>query len=151
MRTSDLRSTPLAFPGKVLGDEKSDRLFVADSVHHRLVVSNLNGEVLHIIGNGKPGLTDGSFAEAQFFTPQGMAFDGENQILYVADTDNHALRRVDFQNQVVATIAGTGRQSREIRPHNGMGLKTSLNSPWDLEKLGNTLFIAMAGSHQSAS
>ncbi|MEH2310541.1 MAG: thioredoxin-like domain-containing protein [Nostoc sp.] len=138
--------TPLAFPGKVLATQAG--LFIADSGHHRLIMSSFDGEILHLLGIGKSGLTDGSFSEAQFFAPQGMAFDVENQILYVTDTDNHALRRVDLKRQVVETIAGTGEQSRNIRPHGGAGLETALNSPWDLVKVGHTLFIAMAGPHQ---
>ncbi len=138
--------TPLAFPGKVLAT--SAGLFIADSGHHRLIRSSFEGEVLHLIGTGKSGLTDGGFSEAEFFAPQGMAFDAENQIIYVADTENHALRRVDLQRQLVETIAGTGSQNRHISPHFGAGLQMGLNSPWDLVKVGNTLFIAMAGSHQ---
>ena len=138
--------TPLAFPGKVLAT--SVGLFIADSGHHRIVVSSLDGEILHLIGTGQSGLTDGSFTEAQFFSPQGMAFDREQKLLYVADTENHAIRRVDLKNQVVETIAGTREQSHNIRPHGGLGLETALNSPWDLVKVGNSLFIAMAGPHQ---
>ncbi|BAY19251.1 redoxin domain-containing protein [Anabaenopsis circularis NIES-21] len=138
--------SPLAFPGKVLATPIG--LFIADSGHHRLVISNFDGEVLHIIGTGQPGLTDGSFSEAQFSAPQGMVFDIENQMLFVTDTENHALRRIDLHRQIVETIAGTGEQSRNIHPHSGVGLETALNSPWDLVKSGNTLFIAMAGSHQ---
>ena len=123
-------------------------LFIADSGHNRIVVSTLEGEVLHVIGTGKAGLTDGSFAEAEFFAPQGMAFDAESQILYVADTENHTLRKIDFTTERVETVAGTGEQSREIAPRSGKGLETQLNSPWDLERVGNRLFIAMAGSHQ---
>ena len=138
--------TPLAFPGKILATQAG--LFIADSGHHRLIMSSFDGEILHLIGTGKSGLTDGTFSEAQFFAPQGIVFDAENQILYVADTENHALRRVDLKRQVVETIAGTGEQSRNIRPHGGAGLETALNSPWDLVKVGHTLFIAMAGPHQ---
>lgn len=138
--------TPLAFPGKVLATPLG--LLIADSGHHRIVVSNLDGEVLHLIGTGQQGLTNGSFTQAQFFAPQGMAFDEENQLLYVADTENHALRRIDLKRCLVETIAGTGEQSHNIRPHSGPGLKTALNSPWDLEKVGEHLFIAMAGAHQ---
>ncbi|MEH2212703.1 thioredoxin-like domain-containing protein [Nostoc sp.] len=138
--------TPLAFPGKVLATQAG--LFIADSGHHRLVMSSFDGEILQLIGTGKSGLTDGAFNEAQFFAPQGMAYDAENQILYVADTENHALRQVDLKRQVVKTIAGTGEQSRNIHPHGGAGLETVLNSPWDLVKVENTLFIAMAGPHQ---
>lgn len=138
--------TPLAFPGKVLAT--TDNLFVADSGHHRIVVSTLDGEIKYLIGTGGKGLIDGSFTKAQFAAPQGMAFDQENQLLYVADTENHALRRIDLKNQIVQVIAGTGKQSHNMRPHGGNGLATALNSPWDLEKVGSSLFIAMAGSHQ---
>ncbi|NJN56134.1 MAG: redoxin domain-containing protein [Leptolyngbyaceae cyanobacterium SL_5_9] len=141
-------TTPLAFPGKVLADETSDTLFIADSGHHRLVVTRLDGAVKHTIGTGTAGLQDGSFTDAQFASPQGMAWDAETQILYVADTENHAIRQVNFRQQTVRTLAGTGEQSRNIRPHAGMALNTALNSPWDLVKLSNHLFIVMAGSHQ---
>lgn len=141
-------ATPLAFPGKVLADGESNRLFIADSGHHRIVVSTLAGEVQYVIGTGKAGLTDGSFSEAQFFAPQGMALDADNQILYVADTENHTIRLIDLEHQQVKTMAGTGEQSYQIKPHSGLGLETALNSPWDLEKVGSRLLIAMAGSHQ---
>ncbi|HEY9751240.1 MAG TPA: thioredoxin-like domain-containing protein [Allocoleopsis sp.] len=142
--------SPLAFPGKVLvGQVGSEALlFVADSGHHRLIVASLAGEGRHVIGTGAPGLVDGDFSTAQFFAPQGMALDAEQQILYVADTENHALRRVDLRNQRVDTIAGTGMQNRQIRPQQGSALEMLLNSPWDLVLVGDRLFVAMAGSHQ---
>ncbi|AUS99246.1 hypothetical protein CLI64_01905 [Nostoc sp. CENA543] len=138
--------TPLAFPGKVLATPAA--LFITDSGHHRIVMSSVDGEIIHVIGNGKAGLTDGDFSTAQFSAPQGITFDVTNEILYVADTENHAIRRVDLQHQLVETIAGTGEQSRNIYPHGGVSLETPLNSPWDIVKVGNNLFIAMAGSHQ---
>ncbi|MFM2064730.1 MAG: hypothetical protein RLZZ507_4401 [Cyanobacteriota bacterium] len=138
--------TPLAFPGKVLAT--IDGLFIADSGHHRIVMSSLEGEIIHIIGTGKPGLTDGAFEKAQFSAPQGMTYDSQSKILYIADTENYTLRQIDIQQQVVETIAGTGKQSHIIFPHGGSALQTDLNSPWDLEKVDNKLFIAMAGSHQ---
>ena len=140
--------TPLLFPGKVLADEASDRLFIADSGHHRIVVTTLTGDFLDLIGTGQKGLTNGNFSAAQFSAPQGMAIDRFNQILYVADTNNHALRQVDLTEKTVSTIAGTGAQSHTIYPHGGNALEIPLNSPWDLEFRGDRLLIAMAGSHQ---
>lgn len=139
-------ATPLPFPGKVVATP--DGLFIADSGHNRIVVSTLEGKVLHLIGTGKPGLTNGAFTEAQFFAPQGMAVDAENQLIYVADTENHTLRRIDLRSCLVETIAGTGEQSHQIHPHGGLSLEIALNSPWDLEQVGERLFIAMAGTHQ---
>ncbi|MCT7964814.1 redoxin domain-containing protein [Laspinema sp. D1] len=141
--------TPLAFPGKVLADTASSRLFIADSGHHRIIVTTLEGTVQSIIGNGTSGFTDGSFSEAQFFGPQGMSWDGNCQCLYVADTENHAIRQIDFTTEQVQTLAGTGTQNRTLGPQGGHGLETPLNSPWDLELIGGELLlIAMAGSHQ---
>ena len=138
--------TPLAFPGKVLADQESDRLFIADTGHHRIVVTTLQGEVVQVIGSGQAGFVDGD--TSQFSAPQGLAIDSANQRLYVADTDNHALRCVELDRGTVRTIAGTGQQSRNLQSHGGLALTTALNSPWDLELLQNHLFIAMAGSHQ---
>lgn len=137
--------TPLAFPGKVLAIDK--KIFIADSGHHRIVISNLNGEILYLIGSGKPGFKDGSFESAQFFAPQGMAFDKIARILYVADTENHAIRKIHFEHHQVETIVGTGKQNLNFQ-FGDNPRETALNSPWDLIKLGNKLFIAMAGCHQ---
>jgi DNA-binding beta-propeller fold protein YncE len=136
---------PLAFPGKVLADAKNDRLFIADSNHNRIVVTKLDGTLIETIGTGERGATDGSFAKATFYRPQGMALDGES--LYVADTENHLIRRVDLKTKTVATAAGTGQQSREYFLK-GPALTIPLSSPWDLELLGRQIYIAMAGPHQ---
>ncbi|MDW8106898.1 MAG: thioredoxin-like domain-containing protein [Armatimonadota bacterium] len=141
--------TVLRFPGKVLADERTQRLFVADSNHHRIIVASLkDGAVQMVIGSGEIGLQDGSFAQARFNNPQGMAYDAEADVLYIADTDNHAIRRANLRTRTVETLAGTGEQSRHYPPRPGKGRETALNSPWDVVLVGETLFIAMAGSHQ---
>jgi DNA-binding beta-propeller fold protein YncE len=136
---------PLAFPGKVLADEKSKRLFIADSNHNRIVVTDFAGKLLETIGSGAAAKTDGDFAQAGFNRPQGMALDGET--LYVADTENHLIRRVDLKTKRVETIGGTGK-IEDFDGSGGIGVKTALRSPWDLSLVGRKLYIAMAGSHQ---
>jgi thiol-disulfide isomerase/thioredoxin len=136
---------PLAFPGKVLADARTDRLFIADSDHNRIVVTKLDGTLVNTIGTGGHGANDGPFDRATFFRPQGMVLDGET--LYVADTENHLIRAVDLKSKTVKTIAGTGRQSLE-RGQSGPARSVALNSPWDLQLAGRTLYIAMAGPHQ---
>ena len=136
---------PLAFPGKVLADSTSDRLFISDSNHNRIVVTDLNGKLIATIGSGAAGAEDGNFESATFHKPQGMSIEGDN--LYVADTENHRIRMVDLKTKTVKTIAGTG-VLRDFNGFGGAALDTALRSPWDLEKVGKFLFIAMAGSHQ---
>ena len=138
---------PLAFPGKILADAKTDRLFIADSNHNRIVVTKLDGTLVDTIGTGDAGAADGAFDKATFYRPQGLALDGDK--LYVADTENHLIRRVDLKSRNVETIAGTGQQSHEYnRPGPGPARSTALSSPWDLQLIGRTLYIAMAGPHQ---
>jgi thiol-disulfide isomerase/thioredoxin len=136
---------PLAFPGKIVADQKSDRLFVADSDHNRIVLAKLDGTLIETIGTGAHGAQDGPFDQATFFRPQGMMLDGDT--LYVADTENHLIRQVNLKSKTVKTIAGTGQQSREYGV-SGPALRVALNSPWDLQLVGRTLYIAMAGPHQ---
>lgn len=136
---------PLAFPGKVLADEKSNRLFIADSNHNRIVITKLDGTLIETIGNGKAGLVDGSFDKANFNRPQGMALDKD--FLYVADTSNHAIRRVNLKTKMVERVAGTGKQAG-WRAEGGNALSSELSSPWDLSLVGRKLIIAMAGPHQ---
>jgi DNA-binding beta-propeller fold protein YncE len=136
---------PLAFPGKVLADAKGDRLFIADSNHNRIVVTKLDGTLTDTIGTGARGAADGAFDKASFYRPQGMALDGEN--LYVADTENHLIRRVDLKSKNVQTVAGTGQQAREYFKE-GAARTVALSSPWDLQLVGRTLYITMAGTHQ---
>jgi len=135
----------LSFPGKILADETSKRLFIADSNHNRIVITNLEGEVLDIAGNGETGRGDGTFKDASFLHPQGMALQGDN--LYVADTENHLIRKLDLKAKIVTTIAGTGKQA-EFMASGGMGISSPLNSPWDMAYLDGQLYIAMAGAHQ---
>lgn len=140
-----MKSGPLKFPGKLLADTTGNRLFISDSNHNRIVISTLDGKLIDVIGNGQIGREDGSYAKASFDHPQGMALDG--QTLYVADTENHLIRTVDLQEKTVSTLAGTGMQAR-FRAQGGTLKSTALNSPWDLEIVDGTLFIAMAGPHQ---
>ncbi len=145
LERNNVKPTPLRFPGKVLADAENDRLFVSDSNHNRIVITRLNGELLDVIGSGKIGKANGSYADASFDHPQGMALVG--QTLYVADTENHLIRSVDLEQKTVSTLAGTGEQARW--GNRGGALKTSaISSPWDLLHADGVLYIAMAGPHQ---
>lgn len=141
--------TPFAYPGKVLPDPEGERLFVADTNHHRIVVMRLDaggtvGKVETVIGRGVPGLDDGSFEEATFNHPQGLALLDDT--LYVADAENHALRAVDFSTRTVRRVAGTGELGWAAQ--RGPGTGVALNSPWDVVAVRGMIFIAMAGRHQ---
>lgn len=137
----------LLFPGKVLADAASKTLYISDNGHNRIVVTDLDGNLKETIGNGIPALKDGDYKAASFNRPQGMCLlDGK---LYVADTENHAIREIDLAKKDVKTVAGTGRQGYNRKP-SGKGTKLDLNSPWDVLPMPGSkiLAVAMAGPHQ---
>ena len=103
------QETPLRFPGKILADESGNRLFISDSNHNRIVVATLDGKLLDVIGSGLIGRKDGDYKTATFNHPQGCALVGE--ALYVADTENHLLRKVDLAKK--RSSRSLGRVSRE--------------------------------------
>ena len=142
-------ASPLSFPGKVSYDEASGRLFVADSNHDRVVVGRLDGSVEQVLGSGEAGLGDGAPGSARFRQPQGMtlARDGAGEALFVADTENHAIRRVDLGSWETTTVAGTGEQSGTA-PKRTAARGAALNSPWDVVGREGRLYVAMAGFHQ---
>lgn len=84
-----------------------------------------------------------------------MAYDSEKDVLYVADTENHALRLVVMSSGFVTTLAGDGFQGYDYVGGKG-GRSQRLSSPWDVRVVkgagggGPTerVLIAMAGTHQ---
>ncbi len=137
----------LSFPGSVHVVSGDPRLFIADSGRHRIVVADrATGDVLAVYGNGRPGFVDGAAAVAQLDAPQGMELSADGQTLYVADTNNHAIRAIDTETGDVGTLLGTG--SLGWPPVGGVAPDVALNSPWDVLREGDQLYIAMAGHHQ---
>ncbi|MBI1826404.1 MAG: redoxin domain-containing protein [Planctomycetes bacterium] len=140
----------LAFPGKVLADAATKRLFIADSNHYRIVIAEFpdadgRAKVVNVIGSGACGADDAPADRATFNHPQGLALGRDN--LYVADTENHLIRRIELRSGDVRTVVGTGKMTYDFSG-GGMGVDQGINSPWDLVLEGSTLYVAMAGQHQ---
>ena len=150
--------TQLKYPGKVLADQANGLLYITDSSHNRIVISDTEGNVKEVIGSGQVGRSDGDFASASFDHPQGLAL--HENTLYVADVENHMIRKVDLVSKTVSTVAGIGRQAtfqqsfpgvtqtKQTGPWFGAPKKTPINSPWALWVHEDNLYIAMAGPHQ---
>jgi hypothetical protein len=143
---------PLRFPARLLLSE--NRLFIADTGHHRILEIHLDedglgGEVMRVFGGGEPGLQDGPAEHAAFNHPHGLSLlrDVENGTLYVADTENHAIRAIHLANGEVSTVAGTGQKAHGRRG-TGAPTEVALRSPWAVFAYEQYVFIAIAGSHQ---
>lgn len=139
--------TALRFPGRALV-LPGGTFLVSDTTRHQLVELAEDGEtVLRRIGSGERGFADGGPGEASFNEPQGLALLDDAGVV-VADTVNHALRRLDLGSGAVTTLAGTGRQWWQGSPTSGPARETDLSSPWDVAVFDGRVWIAMAGVHQ---
>jgi sugar lactone lactonase YvrE len=78
-------------------------VFVADTYNHRIkVLDPVKRSVKTLAGTGKAGLADGRADRAQFDEPGGLSLAGRT--LYVADTNNHAIRAIDLDAGTVTTV-----------------------------------------------
>ncbi|XP_056635205.1 NHL repeat-containing protein 2 isoform X1 [Diorhabda sublineata] len=157
---------PLLFPGKVtniLDENNHEILAISDTGNNRILVLKEDGTVMEQIGGKKLGFKDGNFEDAEFNNPQGLTFQNKD-VLFVADTENHAIRKIDFKTRTVVTVAGTGKQGDD-QIGGQKGPLQSISSPWDLciyrtrdmdltfhpdgnPPIRDVLIIAMAGTHQ---
>ncbi|TBR07940.1 MAG: redoxin domain-containing protein [Candidatus Nitrosotenuis sp.] len=142
--SSKVQNHTLSFPGKI-SISKTGKIALSDSNHNRILITDVSGKILNVIGSGKPGLEDGDLAGAKFFRPQGVVWRGDE--IFVADTENHAIRKISIAQNRVETVVGTGKQGPWISA-GGKGKSVSITSPWDVSFLDNLIYIAMAGNHQ---
>ena len=127
-------------------------IYVADTLNHVLRRIDPNGYVTLFAGApGENGFSDGSLSEARFFQPSGLYLT-EAGILYVADSANHAIRRID--SGVVSTVAGQpGRPIRfsdyfEGGHIDGPNNEARFDFPRDITLLPDgTIFVADSLNH----
>lgn len=137
--------TTLRFPGRLL--VARDRIYMSDAGNHRILVTSRNGHILRQYGGEGEGFIDGLGVSAAFSHPQGMSISDE--FLYVADTGNHALRRINLRTDEVDTLAGSGRPAAAGSVSFGVvPAKMSLHSPSDVVCHAGKLFVSMTGLHQ---
>ncbi|MGH7786355.1 MAG: hypothetical protein ACRERC_05775 [Candidatus Binatia bacterium] len=144
----------LDLPSAVVVDTNGN-IIIADQANYRLRQLEPDGTIYTIAGTGTPGDDgDGGPAlAAQLNGPKGqaappasrIAIDDRNRI-YVADTGNHKIRRID-ELGVITTIVGTGEPG--FSGDGGPGLAAQLNTPSDVAIAANgTLYIADTGNNR---
>ena len=136
-------SASISNPGALLLDGAGD-LFIADSGNHairKLVLAT--GKLTTIAGQlGQSGYSgDGGLASAATLnTPEGLALDNTGA-LYIADTKNHAIRKIDPVTQLIETIAGDGTPA--FSGDGGLAIAARLNAPWGIATdSADNLYIA---------
>ena len=135
---------PLAFPTGLAVTPQY--LYIADTGHHRVLECSHAGRILRTFGSGAPNLIDGDGAHASFKCPHGLAL--QRDILYVADTGNHAVRRIHLRTGDVDTLCGNGKRGV---PHEGPvrdPLSVSLDAPRAVAVANDQLHVALSGDNK---
>ena len=105
-RTSTATAVNLDHPESVAVDANGD-LYIADTFDNRVVMVTPSGALRLVAGTGKAGYSgDGAAATAATLTePAGVAVDSVGNV-YIADSSNNVIRRVDATTGVITTVAG---------------------------------------------
>ena len=136
--------TALRFPTRIVAS--ASHLYIADSGFNRILEVGFDGRIDRQFGSGNPGHWDARGADAGFRDPVGLAV--WKDYLFVADTGNHAIRRVRLVSGDIETLAGNGACERPNATEFAQPKSTPLASPTDIAVLNDRLYIAMAGLHQ---
>jgi YVTN family beta-propeller protein len=137
-------ATVLKFPSKMISD-KEGNIYFSDSGHNRVLKIDKNGKILETIGKGGEGFNDGDFQTVTFYEPHGLAL--KDNLLYIADTKNNAIRVADLVTKQVKTISGNGTPGNYYF-NDKLNENVLPNSPWDLLPDGDYIYVANAGNHQ---
>jgi DNA-binding CsgD family transcriptional regulator/sugar lactone lactonase YvrE len=127
--------------------DRSGNLLVADTVNNRIRRITTDGVITTVAGSGQFGYSGdgGPAVKAELALPRGLAVD-RGGVLYIADSDNHRVRRVDAAG-VIATVMGNGQAGTS--GDGGPGPAASLNLPDGvaLDRDGR-LYVADAGNNR---
>jgi len=137
-------------PHGLVLDVAARKLYIADAGNHAVrLVDLVSGSIVTVAGVvGSPGSAGdrGRSMKAQLNFPTGLALDTQLQRLYVADSQNHAIRVVDLTKGVIATIAGELGVAGSS--DNGPSMAAKLNTPFGiaLDSRG-FLYVTDSGNH----
>ncbi|MFY9609737.1 MAG: IPT/TIG domain-containing protein [Blastocatellia bacterium] len=142
-RDSDLLGSGFRLPDDILV-APGGLIYIADAGNHAIRRINLDGSVETIAGNGVPGFADGEAHNARFNTPTGLALSADGKFLFVADTINHRVRRIDLMAGVVETFSGSGNSGSDDGPAHVASFVQPIALAFDTD---GTLYVSDVGSH----
>jgi sugar lactone lactonase YvrE len=112
-----------------LAVDAANNLYLADTHNHRVRrIAATTGIITTLAGTGSLGFSGESdpAKSAALALPHGLTLDAANN-LYLADTENHRIRRIDATTGLITTVAGTGTQG--FSGDNGVATAASLDTP----------------------
>ncbi len=117
-------------------------VFVADTHNNLIRRVTPSGVVTTVAGSTKWGTSDGKGSSARFRHPAGIAVDGHG-IIWVADTDNHRIRRIS-QDGTVVTVAGSSAGLAD-----GAAKQAKMYGPTSIDVDGaGRVFVADSNNHR---
>lgn len=141
-----LAGTPLLAPRSI--DIAPDGLLylVLREGNKVLVIDPVRRKITRLAGTGKMGYggNNGPAKDAEFRGPKGVSYSPTGD-LYIADTENHVIRKIALKTGIISTVAGTG--SRGDGP-DGDPLKCALNRPHGVYAHGSILYIGDAENNR---
>jgi Bacterial Ig-like domain (group 3)/NHL repeat len=138
---------PLILPSAIVFDAAGN-LYLAETANHDIRKVNTLGQISTVAGTGTQGFSGdtGPAISATLDSPQGLALDASNN-LYIADTHNHRLRKLNLTTGIITTIAGTGIPG--FSGDNVLATAAQLNLPTALAlDTANNLYLADTGNHR---
>ncbi|MCX6940052.1 MAG: hypothetical protein NTX09_04820, partial [Verrucomicrobia bacterium] len=121
--------------------DSTGNIYVADASNHTIRKVTPAGVVTTLAGSGIAGNANGNGAAATFSTPSGVATD--NTFVYVADTGNHAIRKIQIASpQTVTTLAGSTASPGVFGTTNDTGALARFWNPSGLAVSGTDLYVA---------
>lgn len=127
-------------------DFRDGRLVVAEFGGHRVITLGPDGTTTVLAGTGKKGFADGPATMAEFNSPHNLAV-GPDETIYVADTLNHRVRKIDPNTGAVTTIAGG---EKGFAGDDGPAKDARFNETYHvaLESGGNGLLVCDLGNRR---
>jgi DNA-binding beta-propeller fold protein YncE len=128
-------------PTQIASDGTS--LYVADSGNSTIRRITLADFKVKTVGGqaGTTGKTDGGSDKSVFSGPRGVAVD--KKAIYVADTGNDIIRRIDIDTLETTTLAGTGEEGDK----DGPAMQAQFNNPGAICTDGAFLYVLDADNH----
>jgi trimeric autotransporter adhesin len=137
--TQALLNTP-----RGVGVDGTNNVYIADTENHRVRRVTPQGVITTVAGSDPARGDNGQAALARLFRPSGLAVDTQGNV-YIADTLNHRVRRVNPQG-VIVTLAGTGTPGNS--GDDGPAVRAQLSSPGGLAlDRGGNVYVADTGNH----
>jgi DNA-binding beta-propeller fold protein YncE len=130
-------------PTQIAVDPNGSRLFLTDTNNSIIRMIQLPDMIVKTIAGQAQaeGKTDGPPNKSAFNRPRGIATDGK--FVYVSDTGNDQIRKIDLSNMTTSTLAGTGEEGDK----DGAATEAQFNNPGALATDGTTIYVLDADNH----